>query len=414
MCEHRRRRNDCKECGGKNICEHGRKRQDCIPCGGSNICEHGRKRYDCIPCGGKNICEHARIRRFCGVCRPKKAGPSPVEAQETKAAPNSKRKGGGRQQCEHGQRRDQCKECGGEGNCKHGQLRRSCVECVGESGCEHGRDRAFCGDCIVNKSAEGLVKKGRGGGRGGKTGKEGEAAEASSTTARDRRSGKRKREAEAQEEGQGVESVPACEGGGALGEILSGDLTGNRPEKCRRVPEPCTDDREHKAAASADDGRGECQKGKGSGGRRTARCEHNRQRYHCKECKGGGICLHGKDKRYCKECRPMRDSGKVSKVHKGETGAVTEMKGVRGGGAKTTQNSSVWVTVGVISEAEGGTEQPPQTEPPELQSPTLNRGDPPEPSWREPDPQSQPFHPLTNEEADGFEEDEIGLLEEME
>ena len=37
-CEHGRRRNDCKECGGASICEHGRLRNQCKECGGSGIC----------------------------------------------------------------------------------------------------------------------------------------------------------------------------------------------------------------------------------------------------------------------------------------------------------------------------------------------------------------------------------------
>ena len=35
----------------------------------------------------------------------------------------------------------------------------------------------------------------------------------------------------------------------------------------------------------------------------TIICEHKRQKYFCKECKGGGICEHGKNKFYCKECK---------------------------------------------------------------------------------------------------------------
>ena len=41
MCEHRRQRALCKECGGRGICGHGRQRNKCVECGGSGICEHG-------------------------------------------------------------------------------------------------------------------------------------------------------------------------------------------------------------------------------------------------------------------------------------------------------------------------------------------------------------------------------------
>jgi hypothetical protein len=32
-------------------------------------------------------------------------------------------------------------------------------------------------------------------------------------------------------------------------------------------------------------------------------CEHDREKYHCKECKGGGICEHDREKYHCKECK---------------------------------------------------------------------------------------------------------------
>ena len=50
ICEHGRRRSQCKECGGSSFCEHGRQRSYCKECGGSQICEHGRRRYDCKEC----------------------------------------------------------------------------------------------------------------------------------------------------------------------------------------------------------------------------------------------------------------------------------------------------------------------------------------------------------------------------
>jgi hypothetical protein len=37
-------------------------------CGGSSICEHGRRRDICKECGGASICEHGRQRRGCKRC----------------------------------------------------------------------------------------------------------------------------------------------------------------------------------------------------------------------------------------------------------------------------------------------------------------------------------------------------------
>lgn len=35
---------------------------------------------------------------------------------------------------------------------------------------------------------------------------------------------------------------------------------------------------------------------------RESTCEHNRERYKCKECGGKGICEHNRERSYCKEC----------------------------------------------------------------------------------------------------------------
>ena len=53
-CEHGRRHNRCKECGGSGICQHGRQRKQCKECGGSSICEHGNRRSECKVCHEKS------------------------------------------------------------------------------------------------------------------------------------------------------------------------------------------------------------------------------------------------------------------------------------------------------------------------------------------------------------------------
>ena len=45
ICEHGRRRSQCKECGGGGICEHGRERRRCKECrGGSTGRPRGRRK----------------------------------------------------------------------------------------------------------------------------------------------------------------------------------------------------------------------------------------------------------------------------------------------------------------------------------------------------------------------------------
>ncbi len=38
-----------------------------------------------------------------------------------------------------------------------------------------------------------------------------------------------------------------------------------------------------------------------------SKCEHNKQKYYCKECGGAGICKHNKNKYFCKECERIKN-----------------------------------------------------------------------------------------------------------
>ena len=67
-CEHGRRQNRCKDCGGSQVCEHGRIRSHCKDCNGVSFCEHGRIRNTCKDCCGSQICEHGRQRSKCKKC----------------------------------------------------------------------------------------------------------------------------------------------------------------------------------------------------------------------------------------------------------------------------------------------------------------------------------------------------------
>ena len=122
ICKHNRQRNTCKECGGKSLCEHGRQRNICKECGGTSICKHNRRRNTCKECTGKSICQHERLRNSCKQCR-------------------------GSQICKHDRLRNKCKECGGSQICEHRRQRAQCKECGGSQICEHGRERAYCKEC---------------------------------------------------------------------------------------------------------------------------------------------------------------------------------------------------------------------------------------------------------------------------
>ena len=55
LCEHKRRKSICKECGGSSICQHEREKRRCRECGGASICEHNRERSKCKECKNKKI-----------------------------------------------------------------------------------------------------------------------------------------------------------------------------------------------------------------------------------------------------------------------------------------------------------------------------------------------------------------------
>ena len=42
MCEHNKRKDICKDCGGGSICSHNKRKSRCKECGGSSICSHNR------------------------------------------------------------------------------------------------------------------------------------------------------------------------------------------------------------------------------------------------------------------------------------------------------------------------------------------------------------------------------------
>ena len=85
-CEHNKRKNYCKQCGGSCICEHGKVKYECKLCDGNSICEHDKRRSYCKQCGGGGICQHDKFKSSCTLC-------------------------GGGSICEHGKMRCKCKIC---------------------------------------------------------------------------------------------------------------------------------------------------------------------------------------------------------------------------------------------------------------------------------------------------------------
>ena len=121
-CEHGKRKDRCRDCGGSAFCEHGRQKTRCKECGGSEICEHNKQRSYCKDCDGSQICKHDKVKSRCRQC-------------------------GGSSFCEHGKRKTRCKECGGSEICEHEKVKQWCKECGGSQICVHGKQKARCRDC---------------------------------------------------------------------------------------------------------------------------------------------------------------------------------------------------------------------------------------------------------------------------
>ena len=122
MCEHNKRRSQCKDCNGGSFCEHNRLRYVCIQCGGNGLCKHNRPRSRCKECNGGSFCEHNKIRSLCKPC-------------------------GGSQVCEHNRKRAICIDCGGSGICEHNKRRVNCKDCNGSNICLHNKEKQTCKIC---------------------------------------------------------------------------------------------------------------------------------------------------------------------------------------------------------------------------------------------------------------------------
>ena len=71
ICEHDKRKDTCKTCWGSGICEHGKIKDKCKQCGGNGICEHDKRKDRCKQCKGSGLCEHEKQKGNCKYCNPK-------------------------------------------------------------------------------------------------------------------------------------------------------------------------------------------------------------------------------------------------------------------------------------------------------------------------------------------------------
>ena len=115
ICEHGKRKDRCRECGGSGLCEHGKRKERCRECGGSGLCEHGKQKAFCRECSGSALCEHGKQKAFCREC-------------------------GGSSLCQHGNKKSRCIDCGGSEICKT-------VMCPTRGSTKY---EGYCMPCFVN------------------------------------------------------------------------------------------------------------------------------------------------------------------------------------------------------------------------------------------------------------------------
>ena len=168
ICKHRKRRDACNLCGGEALCKHNILKRKCKHCcHRKSLCDHGNIQWKCKKGCWKN-CPHDLRKIRCQICNgsssqysavpvpvytapvPVYTAPDPVYTAPVPVYPAQNKQMKRRMTsrfCEHGLRRDYCKDCGGGGICKHRIQKNYCKPCRGSRICEHGREKRFCRNC---------------------------------------------------------------------------------------------------------------------------------------------------------------------------------------------------------------------------------------------------------------------------
>ena len=160
ICEHKKRKQYCKECGGSAFCTHGKRKRFCKECDGSGLCNHGKQKCkecnkhllcnhnkyksNCIDCNGSSFCIHKKQKAQCKDCN----GISICEHKKIKSRCKDCH---GISICEHNIQKSLCKECKGSQICQHNKRKIYCIECHGNQICTHNKSKIFCKICDGSK-----------------------------------------------------------------------------------------------------------------------------------------------------------------------------------------------------------------------------------------------------------------------
>ena len=126
ICQHNKRKYDCRDCGSKAFCQHGKYKRSCRECGGPSFCQHGKYKKSCRECGGSSFCHHGKFKPSCREC-------------------------GGSSFCHHGKFKTSCRECGGSSFCQHDKNKYFCKVCKGSALCQHEKSKYGCKVCNSGK-----------------------------------------------------------------------------------------------------------------------------------------------------------------------------------------------------------------------------------------------------------------------
>ena len=121
-CENGESDCDCRKCDGPAMCKQDEKVFP-LKDSASHVCEQATQTYLSKRCVASSICEHSSNRFSCEDCM----GPS--------------------NNCAHGIKQSQCKDCGRSGICEHGKQEYYCKDCGGLGICEHGKQKSYYKAC---------------------------------------------------------------------------------------------------------------------------------------------------------------------------------------------------------------------------------------------------------------------------
>lgn len=102
----------CVVCGNTEKCNHEKIEYEKLYCLKiRKKCEHGKRKEECKECNSKSLCEHNKFKSMCKDCNGSKI-------------------------CIHKKFKTNCKLCGGSSFCKHNKYKSICKECNGSKLCK--------------------------------------------------------------------------------------------------------------------------------------------------------------------------------------------------------------------------------------------------------------------------------------